>query len=60
VHDLGDVECFCLPFTHLTRFYGSAGFAVIADDDAPPFLVERLRQYREEERDVLIMRRASR
>ncbi|HYR11848.1 MAG TPA: GNAT family N-acetyltransferase, partial [Longimicrobium sp.] len=27
VADLGDEECFCVPYTHLTGFYGAAGFA---------------------------------
>lgn len=57
VEDLNGAEWFCLPFAHLIAFYEGAGFAVVAEDAAPPFLVERLRRYRQEGRDVLIMRR---
>ncbi len=60
VRDLGDGECYCVPFTHLTRFYGASGFAVVSDTDAPAFLAARVRRYRAEGRDVLIMLRPSR
>jgi predicted N-acetyltransferase YhbS len=38
--------CYCLPFAHLTGFYGEAGFREIDAADAPPFLAERLADYR--------------
>ncbi len=57
VADLVGVECFCVPFAHLTSFYGRAGFAVIREALAPAFLIEWLRRYREEGHNVLIMRR---
>jgi GNAT superfamily N-acetyltransferase len=57
VRDLAGVECFCLPFAHLIAFYERGGFAVVAEDTALPFLAERLSRYRQEGRDVLIMRR---
>ena len=57
-HDLDGAECYCIPFMHLTRFYGSVGFVVVPDDDAPGFLAARTRGYRLEGHDVLIMRRA--
>ena len=57
VDDLDGAECFCLPFAHLVAFYARGGFAIVAEDAAPLFLVERLRRYREEGRDGLIMRR---
>ena len=55
--DLGEVECYCIPFAHLTRFYGRAGFTVLPEPAAPAELVARLQRYRLEGHDVLIMHR---
>lgn len=57
VADLVDVECFCIPFAHLTSFYGRAAFAVIQENVAPAFLVQWLHRYQADGHDVLIMRR---
>lgn len=57
VADLIDVECFCIPFAHLTLFYGRAGFVVVPEAAAPAFLRQWLHRYRAEGHDVLIMRR---
>jgi GNAT superfamily N-acetyltransferase len=56
VADLDDVECFSIPFAHLTSFYGQAGF-VVAHEPIPAFLVQWLHRYRDEGHDVLVMRR---
>lgn len=37
--------CYCLPYKHLTTFYGSIGFREISPRDAPEFLAERLKKY---------------
>lgn len=55
--DLPAVDCYCVPFVHLISFYGRAGFAVIPEDTAPRFLIERLALYRAEGHEMLIMRR---
>lgn len=55
--DLPDVDCYCLPFTHLVSFYGRSGFVVIPETAAPAFLCERLATYRGEGHDMLVMRR---
>ena len=57
VGDLPDVDCLCLPFTHLVSFYGRGGFVVMPESGAPPFLRERLGRYRAEGHDMLVMRR---
>jgi predicted N-acetyltransferase YhbS len=57
VADLGGEECYCIPFAHLTAFYGREGFAVVEETEAPAPLAERTKQYRVEGHDVLIMRR---
>lgn len=57
VADLAGRECYCLPYTHLTGFYGQVGFGVVDAPDAPVFIAERLAAYRSEGRNVLIMRR---
>jgi predicted N-acetyltransferase YhbS len=58
VADLGASECLCVPLAHLVRFYGAGGFAPLQIERAPPFLVERLAQYRSQGLDVLVVRRA--
>ncbi|HXD48534.1 MAG TPA: GNAT family N-acetyltransferase [Gemmatimonadaceae bacterium] len=55
--DLPDVDCLCVPFTHLVSFYGRSGFVVIPESAAPAFLRERLERYRSEGHDMLVMRR---
>jgi predicted N-acetyltransferase YhbS len=50
--------CFCLPFAHLTGFYGQAGFREIDAADAPSFLAARLADYRRRRPDrFTLMRR---
>lgn len=50
-------ECFCIPFAHLTGFYGRVGFALLPESEAPALLSERLRTYRGEGHQVVLMRR---
>jgi GNAT superfamily N-acetyltransferase len=57
VADLPDVDCLCVPFTHLVSFYGRGGFAVIPETSAPDFLRARLGLYRAEGHEMLVMRR---
>jgi GNAT superfamily N-acetyltransferase len=58
VDHLHGTECFCIPFAHLTGFYGRAGFALLPESAAPAMLFERLRTYRSEGHQVVLMRRA--
>jgi GNAT superfamily N-acetyltransferase len=57
--DLGAGDCYCIPFAHLTAFYGKAGFVVMPELVAPAPLTARLQRYRLEGHDVLIMHRAA-
>jgi GNAT superfamily N-acetyltransferase len=57
VADVRTRECFCIPFAHLTTFYGRGGFRVVAEEGAPRFLAERLSHYRHVGHNVLLMRR---
>lgn len=57
VAELGADECFCVPYAHLTGFYGSAGFVEIPEENVPPFLRYRLAGYLTRGLDVLVMRR---
>lgn len=57
VAELGGEECFCVPYTHLTGFYGSVGFVEIAEENTPPFLRYRVAGYRTRGLSVLVMRR---
>jgi N-acetylglutamate synthase-like GNAT family acetyltransferase len=38
--------CYCIPYAHLTGFYGQIGFRVLDPASAPDFLAERLAAYR--------------
>jgi predicted N-acetyltransferase YhbS len=57
VADLRGAECWCVPYTHLTDFYGMEGFATVPDAEGPAFLQARLAEYRGRGLSVLIMRR---
>jgi N-acetylglutamate synthase-like GNAT family acetyltransferase len=48
---------FCLPYAYLTDFYGRIGFVEIPERDAPPHLRARLQGYRQDGRDMIVMRR---
>ena len=52
-------DCYCLPFAHLTGFYGRIGFKTIPIEQAPPHLQERYKKYRDEGADMLVMKRAA-
>jgi GNAT superfamily N-acetyltransferase len=57
VAELGGEACYCVPYTHLTAFYGSVGFVELPEENAPPFLRYRVAGYRTRGLDVLLMRR---
>lgn len=54
---LGGRECFCVPYSHLTEFYGQIGFVEMAPTAAPVFLADRLAEYTGSGLDVTLMRR---
>ena len=47
--------CYCIPFTHLSRFYALAGFVEISPEKVPQFLHHRLESYRSQGHKVLLM-----
>jgi len=51
--------CYCIPYAHLTGFYGHIGFRVLDPASAPDFLAERLAAYRarEDGNEYLLMHR---
>jgi hypothetical protein len=59
VHELvGNMSCFCIPYTHLHDFYAQIGFEEINPRAAPRFLSARYTVYRQElGLDVIIMQR---
>ena len=52
--------CWCIPFAHLTRFYGMIGFEECDEAEAPRFLQERLVDYRARGHVVCVMVRRAR
>ena len=57
VGHLGGRACYCLPYRHLTGFYGRSGFVVEHAGAGPPFLEARLARYRADGLEVVLMRR---
>lgn len=55
--EIRTADCYCIPFAHLTRFYGAIGFREIAPEEAPGHLQERLREYLARGMDGIIMKR---
>src|SRR6516225_6404025 len=51
---LGTEPCFCVPYSHLTGFYGQIGFAELPVNRAPGHLLERVTEYRARGLDVLL------
>jgi len=54
---LKDENCYCLPFAHLTSFYGQIGFIEIPPDQAPIHLQRRYADYRAKGQRVTVMKR---
>ena len=59
VADMPVADCHCIPFSHLVGFYSQGGFTTLDESRAEAFLRERLRVYRAEGHDVILMRRAA-
>lgn len=60
--ELGERDCFCIPYVHLVHFYGQIGFRPIEPGAAPAFLAERLAEYRRraDGKEYLLMHRPGR
>lgn len=48
---------FCLPYTHLEKFYGSVGFELAPEKTVPEFLIQRSLEYKNRGTVTLYMRR---
>lgn len=48
---------YCIPYSHLDKFYGKIGFQIIPEEKVPPFLIERLQTYRAKGKTFFCMRR---
>ena len=53
--EIGSSRCWCVPYSHLRRFYSNIGFTVIPDGEAPGFLLSRRERYRSSGHDVIVM-----
>ncbi len=49
-------DCYCIPWSTLTTFYGKGGFRVADVSDAPAHLKERLGQYLNDGKSVCLMK----
>jgi N-acetylglutamate synthase-like GNAT family acetyltransferase len=54
---IGSSRCWCIPYTHLERFYSGIGFSTVESGEAPNFLKARLAGYVAAGHAVLIMSR---
>ena len=54
---LGERKCFCIPYAHLVSFYAQIGFERIEPEASPAFLAQRMRDYRANGLDAILMRR---
>ncbi len=52
-----DEPCYCIPYTHLVKFYAAHGFGEIDPESAPPFLIQRLNKYRAIGQKMVLMMR---
>ena len=57
LQQLGERECYCVPYAHLVPFYGRIGFDVWPLERGPVFLRDRIAGYRAKGLDVTLMRR---
>lgn len=56
---LNNMSCYCFPYTHLTDFYKSAGFVLFAEEVAPHAIRERFQRYRNNGKDIVLMKHQS-
>jgi len=54
---LNEATSYCLPFAHLSEFYGQIGFEEISSDSLPDFLVARFKKYQEIGHNIIAMKR---
>lgn len=53
-----EVDCYCLPYSHLVKFYEKIGFEIIEIKKAPMFLQKRIEKYKKTEKyPCLIMKK---
>ena len=57
VSRVSSAVCYCIPWAYLEEFYASGGFERCQSADVPEVLSERLSNYLEAGRDVILMRR---
>jgi len=55
--EIGNSACWCVPFTHLERFYSRIGFRAVVSGETPGFLSARKRRYIAAGREVMVMLR---
>lgn len=54
---LNETTSYCLPFAHLSEFYGQIGFEKIPCESLPDFLVTRFKKYQEMGHKIIAMKR---
>lgn len=57
VPHIGIHTCYCIPFDHLVKFYGVAGFVALSPDEAPIFLAQRFTRYFTAGHKIILMAR---
>ncbi len=57
LHQIGPARCYCIPYAHLRPFYARFGFHKVRHAQTPPFLAERMIDYRARRLGVILMMR---
>ena len=50
-------DTYCVPYQHLSKFYGQIGFKEVGDFQTPEFLLNRKAAYVENELKVIVMKK---
>jgi len=54
-NEIGNRECWCIPYTHLVDLYGRVGFQEIPKGSEPSFLLNRLASYVAKGKSVVLL-----
>lgn len=55
--NVGNQDCWCVPYKHLYEFYSNVGFSDCRGSEVPAFLLKRCHDYILKGMDVIIMKR---
>lgn len=54
--ELGKIDCYCFPYSHLKAFYTRAGFQLISPDTAPEAIRDKFNRYLANGKTICLMK----